>query len=127
MQETAMSQILLVEDEASIREPLARLLRHEGFSVACATDGQEALGRLEDERPSLVLLDMTMPGMDGLTFLSIVRRDGRFKDLPVFLFTAITEAESIGQAKNFGIEGYCVKGSTPVDELIERIHEQVVN
>ena|SRR5687768_343535 len=122
-----MTQILLVEDEPSIREPLARLLRHEGYRVACATDGRQALEQLERERPRLVLLDMTMPEMDGLTFLSIMRRDRRFKDLPVFLFTAITEPESIGRAKDFGIEGYCVKGTTPVDELIERIHEQVVN
>jgi CheY-like chemotaxis protein len=122
-----MTQILLVEDEPSIREPLARLLRLEGYSVACAADGREGLEKLQQQRPRLVLLDMTMPEIDGLTFLSIMRRDGRFKDTPVFLFTAITEPESIGRARDFGIEGYCVKGTTPVDELIERIHEQVVN
>ena len=118
-----MSQILLVEDTKAIREPLAQLLRLEGYSVSCAANGVEALAFLREERPDLVLLDLMMPEMDGLTFLSIVRLSSNYQGLPVMLFTSTTER--IGDAERFGIEGYCPKASGNVNEILERIKSQV--
>jgi len=68
-----MQSILIVDDERSIRDSLTGILQDEGFSVACAEDGETALMMMREERPDLVLLDIWMPGMDGLETLSRIR------------------------------------------------------
>ena len=70
-----MKKILIVEDHAEVREPLAMLLHHEGFEARRAANGSEALALLALETPDLILLDMIMPKMDGLTLLELLRRD----------------------------------------------------
>jgi len=68
-----MYSILIVDDEQSIRDSLTGILQDEGFSVTCAEDGETALMMMREERPDLVLLDIWMPGMDGLETLSRIR------------------------------------------------------
>ena len=68
-----MQSILIVDDEQSIRDSLTGILQDEGFSVTCAADGESALLLMREERPDLVLLDIWMPGMDGLETLSRIR------------------------------------------------------
>src|SRR3954471_13349351 len=69
-----MTLILIADDHPIAREPLARLLRHEGYETACAANGLEALELLRERRPDLILLDMMMPKMGGLAFLRALRR-----------------------------------------------------
>ena len=82
-----MSRILIVEDLVSGREALAKLLQKEGFEVAGARNGAEALARLKEGGIDLVLLDHMMPEVDGLTFLSGIRRFPKWKNLPVIMLT----------------------------------------
>ena len=68
-----MYSILVVDDENSIRDSLSGILQDEGFSVMTAADGEAALLMMREERPDLVLLDIWMPGMDGLETLARIR------------------------------------------------------
>jgi len=70
-----MSAILVVDDMAMCREPIAESLRRYGYEVTCAEGGAEALVFLRDEKPDLVLLDVSMPDPDGLTVLRAMRRN----------------------------------------------------
>src|SRR3954454_8202774 len=82
-----MATILIVDDEADCRRPLSALLRHEGYTIVEARDGAEGLQRLGEQRVDLVLLDMLMPGSDGVTMLQALRRNPDWQKLPVFLVT----------------------------------------
>jgi len=69
----SMHSILIIDDEQSIRDSLTGILQDEGFNPMTAANGEEALGRMRDERPDLILLDIWMPGMDGLETLTRIR------------------------------------------------------
>lgn len=83
-----MPRILLVEDDPSIRETLAELLREAGYEVAEARNGLEGLDRATERRPDLILLDLMMPGMDGLRFREAQRGDALLHDVPVIITSA---------------------------------------
>jgi CheY-like chemotaxis protein len=80
--------ILVVEDHADLRDMLTVLLEGEGFTVATATNGAEALKRLEAVRPSVILLDLMMPVMSGDEFRTRQLADPRYSDVPVICMTA---------------------------------------
>jgi CheY-like chemotaxis protein len=84
----AHSLILVVEDEAESRESLRELLQMEGYDVETASNGKEALEKLDALEPCIVLLDLFMPVMDGWAVLDQLRADGRLARLKVFVTTS---------------------------------------
>lgn len=83
--------VMLVEDDRDIREALSEVLADDGYETVLAENGREALQRLEQVLPGLVLVDRFMPVMDGLSFIAALKRDPRFVSLPVVLMTATHE------------------------------------
>ena len=116
-----MPNILIVDDESDCRSPLARLLQIEGYQVAQASDGLEALQRVEEQKTDLILLDLLMPRLDGVGFLERLRADPRFKDVPVFLVTAVHDPKMLNRAKELGITEYLFKGDVPFMRMLELI------
>ena len=95
----AVSTILVVEDDADIRSALCAILEDEGYRVACAADGQEALGALRAGlRPSVILLDLMMPVMDGPDFRAAQLRDPRLAAIPIVVLTADGRFEQAAKA-----------------------------
>ena len=82
------AQVLVVDDDPRSRDMLRRTLQKEGWTVAEAVNGREALGQLERSRPALVLLDLMMPEMDGFEVLERMRREDAWRDIPVIIVTA---------------------------------------
>lgn len=80
--------ILVVEDDPGIRQGIADFLAFEGYAVDVAVNGEEALAYLRDRRPSLVVLDLVMPVMNGPQLLEHLRREGLARDVPVAVMTA---------------------------------------
>lgn len=117
MNESAQTNLLLVDDEAALREPLAEYLSRQGFAVTQAGSAAEARSRLRDERPDLVLLDIMMPGEDGL---SLCRHLVEAQDLPVIFLTARGEATDRIVGLEIGADDYVVKPFEP-RELVARI------
>jgi CheY-like chemotaxis protein len=120
-----MPTILLVDDEPACRNPLSRLLQIDGYEVTQADDGFEALQRLGEQRHDLILLDLMMPRMDGVTFLERIRADATYKDLPVFLLTAAHDPRLLDRAKAAGIQNYLFKGDVPFSRMLELIKTQL--
>src|SRR5919199_1802948 len=81
--------VLVVEDESPIRTMLAELLQHEGYAVIEAGDGREALHRLREQRPDLIILDLMLPGMSGWEFLNQSREQRDHAKVPVVILSAI--------------------------------------
>lgn len=90
------ARILVVEDDVDLRRSLAEVLEDEGCEVACARDGVEALRQLEGPVPQAILLDLTMPGMDGWTFRSRQRKDPRLAAIPTVVISAAYGNEARG-------------------------------
>ena len=117
MNEQGEIRLLLVDDEASLREPLADYLSRQGFVVQQACDAQRARALLADQKPDLVLLDIMMPGEDGL---SLCRHLIEGKQLPVIFLTARGEATDRIVGLEIGADDYVVKPFEP-RELVARI------
>ncbi|KLI64586.1 response regulator [Aurantiacibacter marinus] len=110
-------KLLLVDDEASLREPLAEYLSRQGFAVTQAADASKARAVLLDDVPDLVLLDIMMPGEDGL---SLCRHLIEARNLPVILLTAKGEATDRIVGLEVGADDYVVKPFEP-RELVARV------
>ncbi|WP_100259876.1 response regulator [Qipengyuania seohaensis] len=117
MNDAAPITLLLVDDEASLREPLAEYLSGQGFVVTEAESAAQARSRLETDRPDLVLLDIMMPGEDGL---SLCRHLVESRQLPVILLTARGEAMDRIIGLEIGADDYVTKPFEP-RELVARI------
>lgn len=117
MTETAPTQILLVDDELTLREPLAEYLARQGFAVQSAESAAAARSAMLDFTPDLVLLDIMMPGEDGL---SLCRHLVEARGLPVILLTAKGEATDRIIGLEIGADDYIVKPFEP-RELVARI------
>ena len=88
-----MPRILLVDDDELLVKTLAVILGRGGHTVLTAYDGEEGLATAVEERPDLILLDVMLPGMDGLQVCRMLRQDESTRDIPVIMFTALNEAD----------------------------------
>jgi len=117
--------VLVVDDIPDNREMLSRALTSSGYQVVEATDGKDALDKLERHNPILVLLDLMMPVMDGFQFLKEIRRQQKWQALPVIVVTAkdLTEEERL--QLNQGVELILLKGSYARDQLLQEISKHL--
>ena len=111
-------RILVVDDERAVRESLGRALELEGYRVEYAADGGEALYRLESEQPDAIVLDVLMPGIDGLEVARRVRRAGN--RVPVLMLTAREEVQDRVAGLDAGADDYLTKPFA-LEELVARL------
>lgn len=116
-----MPEILIVDDLAVFRDPVADTLRRRGFTVRTANDGRQCLDALVRHLPDLILLDVSMPVMDGVSTLLSLRSEPRSADVPVIMLTDVAERDLIVKAGRLGISGYVLKSSFTLSGLLDRI------
>jgi len=107
------SRILIVDDEEAIRDLIAFNLAKEGYQVALAGSGEEALRQVRAERPGLVVLDLMLPDIDGLEVCRRLKRDAATQDLPVLMLTAKGEEADIVTGLELGADDYVTKPFSP--------------
>ncbi len=115
---------LVVDDDADIRTVLQLTLSHAGFEVIEAGEGEEALRLAKAERPDVVLLDVMMPGRDGIAVLRSMRTDPRTANIPVLLLTARAQPHDAVSGLDAGADDYITKPFDG-DEVVARIHAAV--
>ena len=115
-----VEKILLVDDSRTELHYLSELLRRNGFAVRTAESGDEALRRLAEERPDLVLMDVVMPGKNGFQLTRTITRDPRYLGLPVILCTSKNQETDKVWGLRQGAKDYVTKPVQP-DELIAKI------
>lgn len=104
-----MKRILIVEDKATSRELLRTVLEKQGYAITEAADGEEALRQARADVPDLILLDLQMPVRDGYAVLTELRREGRFKTVPIVAVTASAMQGDREKALGVGFNGYLTK------------------
>ncbi len=107
-------KILIIDDDADNRNVLRECFAMAGYDVATAIDGEEGLGKILLERPSLVITDVLMPGMDGFQLLRAIRKNEALKDLPVVFYTgSYLDEEDQKLAREIGVTRYLIKPMEP--------------
>ncbi len=114
---SATADVLVVDDDRRITNMLRRALRAEGYEVRTANDGSEGLARVRERQPDLVVLDLLMPGIDGLDVCRRLREEG---DVPILILTAKDETQDRVRGLDSGADDYLVKPFA-LEELLARV------
>jgi two-component system chemotaxis response regulator CheY len=118
--------ILVIDDSATMRRIIVNTLKRLGYGHATeATDGKDALDKMKNDSFDLVITDWTMPEMDGLTLVSVLRRSEKYSRVPILMVTTRSVKEDIVTAVNAGVNGYVVKPFTT--EVLETKIEQILS
>ena len=120
--ETAKS-ILIVEDEPLLSNLLKQRLEKEGYVVVQAQDGQEALEKLKEQMPNLVLLDIILPKMSGFEFLEKVREGPQLEGVPIIIISNLGQESDIQKGQSLGAVGYFVKAHISIEDLVGQIKQ----
>ena len=115
-------KVLLVDDSKTELHHLSELLGKRGFSVRTAENGEEAMRRLAEDKPDLILMDVVMPGQNGFQLTRAITRDPRFADVPVIMCTSKNQETDRVWGMRQGAKDYIVKPVQP-DELIAKIRQ----
>jgi CheY-like chemotaxis protein len=118
-----MATILVVDDNDAICKSLAKLLDHVGHKGYCVTSGEDALQFVKNKMPDLIILDVMMPGMDGLEVLRRLRSEEQTKKLPVVMFSAVTDDDYRSHVLSKGATDYWVKATIGFDDLEHRLRK----
>lgn len=116
-----MAHILAVDDDQDVLETLSRVLQRENFEVTLFNAGKKALEFLETTKPDLLMLDIMMPEMDGISLCRHVRRDPRFVSLPILFLTAKGSTDDVVEGLDAGADDYIIK-PFELAELRARVH-----
>lgn len=116
--------ILIVEDKDDMRETLADRFREEGFEVEEAKHGQNGLDRVMERKPDMILLDIIMPEMDGVTFLKKLESQG-LSDIPVIVLTNLSSHRSVDSALRHGAESFLVKSDWDLKDIVEKVRNEI--
>jgi CheY-like chemotaxis protein len=121
-----MARILLVEDNEMNRDMLSRRLERKGYQVVIAVDGQQAIDLAASEKPDLILMDMSLPVMDGWEATRRLKAGGQTKEIPIIALTAHAMPEDERKAREAGCNDYDTK---PIElpRLLEKIAVQLEN
>lgn len=125
MKDETKKTILIVEDETSLRNALRDKLAREGFAVLEAKNGEEGLEVALREHPDLILLDIIMPVMDGMTMLARLREDAWGKEAKVIILTNLSESEKVSAAMAAGMFDYLVKSDWKIEDVVAKVRERL--
>ena len=114
-------KVLVVDDDSAMRDVLERILMTENLTVYTATDGKDALHKTLSLKPDLILLDINMPNLDGLTLCKAIRAGKDTHHIPVIIVTGHTTRGRLEQCMEAGADDYLAK-PFKVEELVMRVH-----
>lgn len=119
-----MKKILVIEDDASERNVLRDKLTHDGFSILEAKDGEEGFEVALREHPDIILLDLNLPKMDGMTVMHKLREDEWGKEASIIILTNFdTNDERLAGVVADQPSYYLIKANTPLEKVLEKIQE----
>ncbi len=120
----SLPRVLVADDDNDILLLVTTRLRRDGFEVTAARDGDEALALARAERPRVAVLDIGMPGLDGLEVLAAIRADERLRDVRVLLLTAKAQESDVRRGYAAGADAYVRKPFSP-SELSMRVRKLI--
>ncbi len=118
---TKTYKILLVDDDKFLLDMYANKFSKEGFEVTVGVGTQNALEKLKELKPDIILADIVMPGMDGLEFVEHVQKEGLAPDAIIIMLTNQGDSYDIERAKKLHVHGYIVKATSIPSEVVSEV------
>lgn len=115
------ARILVVEDEPGLRNAYKYVLESHGYDVATAANGEQALEQLHKHRPDLILLDMLMPKMDGLSFIHAANLDHDYPETKVIAFSNLSHSARLEELRRLGVHQHVLKADINPRELADMV------
>mgnify|MGYP006291090135 CR=1 FL=1 len=125
MAEEQNKKILIVEDDKFLRELISQKLVKEGFDIAEAVDGEQAVKKVKDVDPDLILLDLILPGIDGFEVLTKIKEDPVLAEVPVIVLSNLGQKDDIEKGLNLGATDYLIKAHFTPSEIIEKVKKNL--
>ena len=125
MKKTKKTILLIVEDDIALMKALCGKFNREGFDVLEAKNGKEGLEIAIKNNPALILLDIVMPVMDGITMLKKLREDKKGKDIPVIILTNLADAEYNPGLADKDVSDYLVKTDWSLEDIVKKVEERL--
>lgn len=117
----SVARVVIVDDNADFCHLMGRLIRHLGYDATCLTSGVQLMQHLTDQMPELVILDLMMPDMDGLDVLSAIRKDDKLQELPVVIFSALSDQKLQRKAAAMGATEWWLKAGVDFTSIAQRL------
>lgn len=118
-----MKTILFIEDESALQKALGDVLGNEEIQMLSALDGEIGLRLAQEKTPDLILLDITLPRMNGFEVLSNLKRDEKTKNIPVVVLTNLEGIKDVGKAIELGATTYLVKANYKLEDVVAKIKQ----
>jgi len=125
MNNNTKHKVLIIEDDLDIANVYSLKFEKEGFSVYVAADGQEGINKTLAWLPDLILLDIILPKKDGFAVLEAIKKNEATKNIPVIMWTNLSNTEEARKAKELGAADYLVKVFNMPAEIVERVKQQL--
>ncbi|MFA6251154.1 MAG: response regulator [Candidatus Paceibacterota bacterium] len=116
-----MKKVLIIEDDSFLQGLEAGKLKKEGYEIVTASTGEEAMKKITDPEINIILLDLILPGIDGFEVLQKIRSTEASKNIPVIVFSNLSEEKDIKKSKELGATDFMVKSNFTLDELVEHV------
>ncbi len=116
-----MTKILLVEDDVNLRDIYFARFQAEGYDLAVASNGEEALATAVKEKPNLIILDVMMPRISGFDVLDILRSTPETAHTKVIMMTALSEQADKDRGKSLGVDEYLVKSQVTLEDVVATV------
>ena len=120
-------KILSVEDDKFLSSLVARKLSAAGFVMSHASNGEDALRMIKEDKPALVLLDILLPEMSGFEVLEKIKSDPIMKDTPVILFSNLGQREDVDKGLKLGAAKFIIKATVVLDDIVKEIKDFLDN
>lgn len=125
MPEKKLRILEIVEDEVVLLKALSSQFKSDEFHVLTAHDGEEGLEMALNEHPDVILLDILMPKMDGITMLKRLRADKWGKTVPVIILTVVKDDKRVAEALELGAYDYLVKSDYHISEVVSKVKQRL--
>lgn len=116
-----MKKVLIIEDDSFLQGLEVSKLEKVGYSVITASSGEEAIKKIYEPDIDIILLDLILPGFDGFEILKRIRATEALRNIPVIVFSNLSEEKDIKRSKELGANDFMVKSNFTLDELVEKI------
>jgi two-component system alkaline phosphatase synthesis response regulator PhoP len=117
--------VLIVEDEVVLLQALVDAFGAEGFTALGAANGEEGLAVAREKHPDIILLDIIMPKMDGMTMLKQLQGDAWGKQVPVIILTNLSDYRTVADALSKGVHDFLVKSDWEIEDVIKAVRQKL--
>lgn len=120
-------KVLIIDDELSVQKAISDELTENGLKAIIASDGMEGLEKVKSEKPDLILLDIIMPKLDGVSVLKELQKDSDTSNIPVIILTNLSDKEAFKISMESGGTDYLVKSDYTLEQVLIRVREKLEN